>query len=96
MNTTTKPESKQKNAAPVGLLIIAGVIVLIGIIVLIVGRANQSDPTLTKAPPAAPGAVTLQGAPQKLAHGPLYTMNGSTPTINTKGALAPPAPTNHQ
>jgi len=72
----------------------AALIAIIGIIVLISNKVQQSDPTLTKAPPVSANAVPLQPSAAKAQHpGPMYIMtpNGAVENPNHSGA-APGGP----
>ena len=60
---------------------VAALVALVGVIILINGKAQQSDPTLTKAPPPGPNAVTLQRPSQKIT-APLYIMTPNGPVPN--------------
>lgn len=69
--------------------IVAAVVAVVGILVLIMGRVQQSDPTLTQAPPPGPEAQTLAPSGEKAKHpGPMYVMTPSGPVRN-------PAMTSH-
>lgn len=62
-------------------------VAVIGIVVLITGKVQQSDPTLTQAPPPGPDAQTLAPSAQKqLHHGPMYVMTPAGPVLNQPGS----------
>ena len=72
-----------------------GAIIVIGLMVFIGSKAQQSDPTLTAAPPTSSKAAPLQVSPAKSGHpGPMYTMTPAGPVANTSGQMpgAGPAP----
>lgn len=89
---STKQQEQTPSVSPVLKIvgIIAAIIAVVGIGVLIMGKAQQSDPTLTKAPPPGPNAQTLVPSPMKAQHpGPMYRMTPNGPVPNQSG----PSPT---
>ncbi len=60
---------------------VAALVAIVGVLILINGKAQQSDPTLTKAPSPGPNAVTLQRSPLK-GTAPLYIMTPGGPIPN--------------
>jgi len=61
----TPQETSNKPSLPWPLIAVACVIAVIGIGFLISAKVQQSDPTLTQAPPPGPHAQVLQSPPGK-------------------------------
>ncbi len=62
---------------------VAALVAIIGIFVLVSNKSQQSDPTLTKAPPVSANAVPLQASSAKAQHScPMYVMTPNGPVAN--------------
>jgi ABC-type transport system involved in multi-copper enzyme maturation permease subunit len=59
-------QAPQKKSPLIPFIIVAAVIIVIGGIFLISNKAQQSDPTMTAAPPPGPHGQVLIGSPDKL------------------------------
>jgi len=67
--------------------IVGAVVAVAGGGMLLSNKSQQADPTLTAAPPTAPGAQAAQpmqpSSLKKMHPGPMYSMTAAGPVLNT-------------